>query len=239
MDIQKLANLIQGYSSAHYRDVCAALSALSDELDYTKAALSNDLMAAQNHDDFAKAREVIDMQESISELISKIKDILPVSVEETVNIEEDIERSSSNEYIDYSQYDMDDTVAYDIEDTPVTFKRPAAFSYKGRRYPVTKWKTMLSKLCDLLYKENPEIITGMVNEERQPGVRRVKMSKNKSDIHRPVKISGSDIWLETNRSASDIRVSILVLLDRYREPVDSVKVYFRRDYAALHAEDES
>jgi hypothetical protein len=162
-----------------------------------------------------------------------------VSVEETVNIEEDIERSSSNEYIDYSQYDMDDTVAYDIEDTPVTFKRPAAFSYKGRRYPVTKWKTMLSKLCDLLYKENPEIITGMVNEERQPGVRRVKMSKNKSDIHRPVKISGSDIWLETNRSASDIRVSILVLLDRYREPVDSVKVYFRRDYAALHAEDES
>jgi hypothetical protein len=57
-------------------------------------------------------------------------------------------------------------------------------------------------------------------------------------IHSPVKIAGSNIWLETNRSASDIRRSILVLLERYGEPVDSVKVYFRRDYAALHAEDD-
>jgi hypothetical protein len=133
---------------------------------------------------------------------------------------------------------MDDTVAYDIKDTPVTFKRPAAFSYKGKKYVVTKWKAMLSKLCELLYKENPQIIRGMVTEERQAGVRRVKMSENKSEIHSPVKIAGSNIWLETNRSASDIRRSILVLLERYGEPVDSVKVYFRRDYAALHAEDD-
>jgi hypothetical protein len=134
---------------------------------------------------------------------------------------------------------MDDSVAYDIKDTPVTFKRPAAFSYTGDRYTVASWKAMLLKLCDLLYKENPNIILNMVNEERQAGVRRVKMSRNKSDLLSPAKIPGSDIWLETHRSASAIRLSILVLLERYNKTTDSVKVYFRRDYAALHADDES
>ncbi len=65
------------------------------------------------------------------------------------------------------------------------------------------------------------------------------MSANKTDIHSPEKIAGSNIWIETNRSASDIRKSILVLLDRYGISTESVKVYFRRDYAALHADDDN
>lgn len=132
---------------------------------------------------------------------------------------------------------MDDTVAYDIKDTPVTFKRPAAFAYKGKRYTVTKWKTFLAKLCSILYKEDPSIIRAMANGVRQPGKKRVKMSVNKADIHSPVKIAGSDIWVETNRSAADIRRAILVLLDYYDIPTESVKVYFRRDYAAIHVDD--
>lgn len=134
---------------------------------------------------------------------------------------------------------MDDTVAYDIEDTPVTFKRLAAFSFHGKRYPVTKWKALLVKLCDILYKENPAIMREMSTEERQPGKKRVKMSTNKAEIHIPAKIAGSDIWVETNRSASDIRKSILVLPERYNVSSEHLKVYFRRDYAALHADDDS
>lgn len=63
------------------------------------------------------------------------------------------------------------------------------------------------------------------------------MSANKADIHSPEKIAGSNIWLETNRSAADIRKSILVLLERYGKTAESVKVYFRRDYVALHEDD--
>ena len=247
MELNRLGALLKQYSPAHFRDVCAALSSLSDELEYTKAALSEDLMKAQNRNDFPAAREILDTQEELSERISEIQRLLgEAGLEDIENVEPDTEAdgdtdagTSDGEHIDYSQYDMDDTVAYDIEDTPVTFKRPAAFSYKGKRYQVTKWKTMLVQLCNLLYKENPDIIKEMAVEERAPGRKRVKMSANKADIHSPEKIAGSNIWIETNRSASDIRKSILVLLDRYGISTESVKVYFRRDYAALHADDDN
>lgn len=108
---------------------------------------------------------------------------------------------------------------------------------KGKRYTVTKWKTFLAELCSILYKEDPSIIRAMANGVRQPGKKRVKMSVNKADINSPVKIAGSDIWVETRRSAADIRRAILILLDYYNIPTESVKVYFRRDYTAMHADD--
>ena len=240
MELQRLVELIKNYSPAHFKDVCGSLSSLSDELEYTKAALSKDLIAAQDNDNFPKAREILDVQEELSKKIALINKLLSDSgaeVEEhDVEISE-VESTDTARRPDYNLYDIDDTVAYDIEDTPVTFKRLAAFSYKGKRYPVTKWRSLLSKLCDILYKEDPSIIKAMTNEARQPGKKRVKMSINKADIHSPVKIDGSDIWVETNRSAADIRKSILVLLNRYGIPTESVKIYFRRDYAALHADD--
>jgi len=124
-----------------------------------------------------------------------------------------------------------------VNKTILSGKRPAAFSYKGKRYTVTKWKTFLAELCSILYKEDPSIIRAMANEVRQPGKKRVKMSVNKADINNPVKIAGSDIWVETRRSAADIRRAILILLDYYNIPTESVKVYFRRDYTAMHADD--
>lgn len=240
MELQRLADLIKKFSPAHFRDICASLGSLTDELEYTKAALSKDLMKAQNHDDFPRAREILDALEELSQRIADIKNLLPEDLEEAEEYDDGIstdESTDPTERPDYNLYDMDDTVAYDIEDTPVTFKRPAAFSYKGKRYPVTKWKTLLSKLCDLLYKEDPAILRAMTNEPRQAGKKRVKLSVNKADIHSPVQIAGSNIWVETNRSAADIRKSILILLERYGIPTESVKVYFRRDYAALHADD--
>lgn len=244
MELHRLADLIKTYSPAHFRDICAVLTSLNDELEYTKAMLSADLMSAQNQDDFPRAREILDVQEELSQRITDLRNLLAeYDVEEEVVEPDEIpsddeENSEPGERVDYSLYDMDDTVAYDIEDTPVTFKRPAAFSLNGKRYQVTKWKTMLVKLCDLLYKKDPAIIDGMVGEARQPGIRHVKMSQNKADIHSPQRIAGSNIWIETNRSAADIRKWILILLERYDLPTESVKVYFRRDYAALHADDE-
>lgn len=238
MKLQQLAELIKQYSPAHFRDVCASFGLLSDELEYTKTALSKDLMAAQKSNDFSKAREILDIQEELSQKIAIIQKLLSESEMEEEELDaEEAEELEASERPDYSLYDMDDTVAYDIKDTPVTFKRPAAFSYRGKRYTVTKWKTFLAKLCSILYKEDPSIIRAMANGVRQPGKKRVKMSVNKSDIHSPVKVAGSDIWVETNRSAADIRRAILILLDYYNIPTESVKVYFRRDYGAMHVDD--
>lgn len=249
MELQRLAELIRKYAPAHFRDVSAALGAFSDELEYTKAALSHDLMQAQRHDDFFSAREILDVQEELTRRVALIQNILSEAGAETEEAAVDVtaeempaEDNFTGENLaerpDYSLYAMDATVAYDIENTPVTFKRLAAFSYKERRFAVTTWRSLLSQICDILYMENPQIIRNMMREPRRADRKRVKMSMDKSVIHSPVRIADSDIWLETNRSAADIRKSILVLLKRYGIPTEEVKVYFRRDYATLHADDD-
>ncbi len=244
MEIQRLAELLKQYAPAHFNEVCMTLDSLSNELEYAKMAMSRDLMNAQNHDDYVKAREILDAQEALSQESSNIQELLHKAgfrndeqiIEAMVEAETD--SGESIERPDYNLYNMDDTVAYDIEDTEVTFKRPAAFSYKGKRYAVVTWKNLLSKLCDELFKVSPETMRSILSEERQPGKYRVKMSTNKSDLRVPVRITGSDIWIETNMSASDTRKTIIVLLNRYGIPTESVKVFFRRDLAALHVPHE-
>lgn len=167
MKLQRLAELIKQYSPVHFRDICASFSLLSDELEYTKTALSKELMAAQKSNDFSKAREILDIQEELSQKIAIIQKLLSESEMEEAELDaEEAEELEASERPDYSLYDMDDTVAYDIKDTPVTFKRPAAFSYKGKRYNVTKWKAFLAELCSILYKEDPSIIQAMANGVR-------------------------------------------------------------------------
>ncbi len=66
MELQRLADLIKKYSPAHFRDICASFGSLTDEIEYTKAALSKDLMKVQNHDDFPRMREILDALEELS-----------------------------------------------------------------------------------------------------------------------------------------------------------------------------
>lgn len=227
----------------HFKDICGAVDLLSEELEHTKAALSKDLIAAQSGDDYALAREILDVQEKLSHCILSIRKFLEENDPEDFREGVD-ERTDEPELVqaeinhpDYSQYDTDDTIAYDIENTLVTYKRPAAFSLNGKRYAATNWKTLYSNLCGLLYKINPAILSDILNGVNMSGKNKVRMSLNKEEIRNPAKIAGSDIWLETNKSAANIRSSILYLLGRYGIPANRVKVYFRRDYASLHEDD--
>ncbi len=240
MELDKLTLLVKRQSPMHFRDICAALEVFSDELMYTKAALSNDLVKAQNRDNYALAREILDAQEALTEYMSSINNFLEQYMENEQDTDDDADPGkeyAQEEKIDYSLYDMDDKVAYPLKDTPVTFKRPAGFSLSGVLYKVSTWRMMLSQTCNVLYKKDPKIILEMAAEKRERGKRQVKMSRNKNDIHSPVLIKGSDIWVETNRSASEIRRMMITLFERYKISVDDVKVYFSRDYTELHKND--
>lgn len=247
MELPELGDLLKTYTPAHFRDICASLNSLRNELEYTKSALSSNLMAAQNRDNFSKAREILNIQEELSQRIAAINELLSKAGSDAaakslkvnlINDSDSFPVSSSGEAVDYTQYSVDDTVAYDIEDADVTFKRPAAFSFKGKRFVVTTWKSLYVRICGILYKENPKVLHSMINESKRPGQPRIKMSLNKADLHSPARIDESNIWVETNRSAENIRKLILTLLVCYRIPTSDVKVYFRRDYAALHADKE-
>lgn len=255
MDMEQLTVFVRNNMPAHYRDICTSLKSLTDELEYTKIGLSNMLISSQNRDDYLKAHEIIDAQEALAKCISEINDFLNEigadNFDSLVNAEAEKDEFfsqqtevqnnavSSKERIDYRLFETDDTVAYSITDTPVTFKRPSAFSLNDRKYQATTWKDMLVRLCGLLYKKDANTICDMVGEKRRHGQRRVRMSFESADLNSPMLIPGSNIWVETRRSAKDIRKSILVLLERYSISPDNMKVYFNKDFTALHAKENA
>jgi hypothetical protein len=238
MEINQLTELLKTEAPAHLKEICTTLRDLSNKMEYVKYALSNNLLAAQNQDDFSKAHKIIDAQEELTMRIDKIQQYLEYAdIEETESeTTKDVQQKSSvlGDRIDYSQYNTDDTVAFPLADASVTFKKPAAFTFERKRYAVTNWKEMLVKLCNILYSKNPQIIREMMNEKRQLGKVGVKMSTNKENIHSPVRIADSNIWIETNRSAADIQKKMLAILEIYELPLDSVLFFFRRDYTVLH-----
>lgn len=235
MDHQKLADLLRLYAPKQFVDAYTSIELLSEELEEAKEALTTALMEAQSQDDYQKAHEILDMKEGLTAIIHDIQAFLSGLGEAVEEAEQVIsENEEPQERRDYSLYGVDDTVAYDIADTQVTFKRPAAYTFCGTRYQVNNWKSLLCGLCGKLYAKDPSILRAMVDEPRQHGIARVKLSLVPTDLIRPVKIPESEIWVETNRSASDIRKNVLTLLERYGIPSDLFKVYFRRDYSALH-----
>lgn len=113
MELNRLAELIKTYSSVHLRDICAALTYLTDEMEHTKAALSADLMSAQNQYDFSRARGILNVQEELSQRISDMHRLLAgCGIEDE---REDAEDTTSDdecstepeEHSDYSLYDND------------------------------------------------------------------------------------------------------------------------------------
>lgn len=91
METDHLAKLLRQKTPAHFRDICGALSMLGEELEYTKAALSNDLMTAQNNDDYVAAREILDAQEEILHKVSAIHKFLKdYEDDDSAEVEQDV-----------------------------------------------------------------------------------------------------------------------------------------------------
>lgn len=80
-------------------------------------------------------------------------------------------------------------------------KRIIAFQFKGMKYPVKTWKEMLIKIAEILYtfhKGEFDKVFSLV------GTHRVYFSRNPKGMREPRRISGSDIFIETNLSANFI-----------------------------------
>ena len=143
-------------------------------------------------------------------LISDLKKYLGINKNDNTNDAKDLKKAEG---------------AYDIDKAPVTFNRPVSFSIESEYYSVRSWKTLLQRMCSVLYEKNPEIIENIVDNPNTKMKYKVSMSRNKEDMLRPYEVFGSDIWVETNRNASDIRKMILSLLDLYEISPKNVKVY--------------
>lgn len=230
--VQKLEQAVP----SHLQDLFAAISLVSNELEYTKTAIDKNMQNAINMNDYKTIHELLEVSETLHKTKSKIDEFISeYGSEEMVETDFnfDNEAEQHNDGINYDAYRVDETVSYDLF-TSITFKRPAAFSFKNGKYNVATWNGMLIKVCGLLYQEDSNIFNGFVNDKSLQGKRKARFSLDKNQLRKPIKIKGTSVYIETNLSANDIRKTILAMLDKFGISSDSIKIYLSKDLTALH-----
>lgn len=237
MEYTDILQKLEQVAPSHLQDLIAAISLVSNELEYTKTAVDKNIQNAINQNDYKAVRELLEISEALHENKTKIDVFIEAhsAEEEMLEIEDvvDIDDEQHNKGINYNAYRVDETVSYDLF-TPITFKRPAAFSFKDNKYNVDTWNGMLVKICGLLNKEDSNIFKGFVNDKSLQGKRKARFSIDNKQLRKPIKVKGSDVYIETNLSANDIRKTILAMLDKFSISSDAVKLYLAKDLTALH-----
>lgn len=230
--IKKLEQVVP----SHLQDLIAAICLVSSELEYTKTAIDKNIQNAINQNDYNTVRELLEISEELHNQKIKIDGFIEEqNIEDTVETEDVIESDEDqhNNGVDYDAYRVDETVSYDLF-TPITFKRPAAFSFKESKYNVATWNGMLVKICGLLNQEDSNIFEEFVNDKSMQGKRKARFALEKNQLRKGIKVKGSDVYIETNLSANDIRKTILAMLDKFSISSDAVKLYLAKDLTALH-----
>ena len=230
--IKKLEQVVP----SHLQDLIAAICLVSSELEYTKTAIDKNIQNAINQNDYNTVRELLEISKELHNQKIKIDGFIEEqNIEDTVETEDVIESDEDqhNNGVDYDAYRVDETVSYDLF-TPITFKRPAAFSFKESKYNVATWNGMLVKICGLLNQEDSNIFEEFVNDKSMQGKRKARFALEKNQLRKGIKVKGSDVYIETNLSANDIRKTILAMLDKFSISSDAVKLYLAKDLTALH-----
>lgn len=138
--------------------------------------------------------------------------------------------------INYEKYRIDETIPYALT-TDFRYTKPAAFSLDGIRYPARMWKQLLVTTCELLNKKSNKIFEEFLEDKFMQGKTRKYFSKNEKELWNPEEIKGTDIFIETNLCANDIRNMVLKMLDKYRIPYADFEVYLSKDLRPLHKEE--
>ncbi len=243
MDYERVLAGLKEIAPAHCKDLLDALEFVAQEFENSRAIIDRECQRATMQNRYQDARKLLAIseelhveQETMYSLIQRFRDVAaePMEVDSSQVASEDT--AVEREYVDYDAYRVDETVAYDLQSTELTFTRPAAISFKGAKRNAETWKQALLISCTFLKKENPTLFHNLIDREPAPG-RRPYFTKNKASLRSPGKIPGTTVYVETNRSAENVKQLMLKLLELFGVPQTAIKIYLARDYTSLHESD--
>jgi hypothetical protein len=237
MEYNEIVKMLKEVAPSHLQDLLAAIGLVADEIEYSKAAVDKNLQNAINRNEYGSVHKLLELSEALHNNKQTLESFLEEHSAEEMEVGEDdlISDNEHAERVDYDSYRVDESVEYDLFSL-VTFKRPAAFSFKGKEYNVSTWSRMLISLCELLYEEDNAVFKGFVEDRSMQGKRKPRFTTQKETLRKPVQIKNSNVYIETNLSANDIRKTALAMLDKYGISSDAVKIYLCKDLTTLHEE---
>lgn len=239
---REVASILQETIPSQFQDLLASVSLVNNEIEHSKAALDKTVQKAISRNEYDTARKLMSTSEALHHFSENIVDFLNQYKTEDPDSKEfellsDKQNSCSTNRVDYDAYRVDETVAHDLF-SPVTHRRPAAFSFKGEKYNVSTWCGMLISFCELLYDLDQGKFNALLYDKKFRGKKRLKLSRQKERMRKGAEIKDSGIYVETNLSANDIRELIAVMLNAYGISYDAVKFYLSKDLSVLHTDEE-
>lgn len=157
-------------------------------------------------------------------------------------IEEDEECEDdelADEKTDYSQYLVDNTIAYPVSKN-LENTTPYSFSFMGETYRVSNYLQIWVKLCELLYERNKQIFEKIAVTHSLAGRKKAyivfKGDVIAQNIIKPIPFLDTDIILESNTSTIQKCNIILKMLSIYKISDSAVKVYLESDRRPKHGQ---
>jgi len=115
------------------------------------------------------------------------------------------------------------TVHRDADDP--TYRSPISVTLYGRTVPVQSWKEAYVMLCSILRNGMPDRFDERAEQFR--GTTRAYLSKESVNMLRPVRLPGSNLWIETNLSARAIVSNWERLLRLLEVPLSEYRIETR------------
>lgn len=251
--MDKLIEFLQNEVPSNAEDLINSINTTLKIIEQTRTALSsNYITIAENY--FKNASiEIINYfqnaQERLEDLEGKLYSFLRNDIEIDLNkigndilIDEneagDIAEDEAEEAeelegkIDYKKYLVDNKKPYplssDLENTT-----PYSFSFKGEAMEVKSYKDMWLKLCEILYNTDSDKFKEIAIWHQIRGRKKsyivYKSDKIAKNINNPLRFLNTSIILEGATSTTQKIKIIRQMLDIYKIPYSSIKVFLKSD----------
>lgn len=238
--MQKLIEFLLKETPGHAKEIQSDIGLLLSSIENTQSAIEG-MMPAIDKGDYAKIGEYYSMAHRMGKLreqIAEIEEYFGVKESIPQEDEEELKDLPIMEKKDYDACRVDETVAHGLFEN-YTHKRPVAFTLEGNRYSARDWKQVLRMICELLNQKDSKIFDSFVRDKEMQGSTRTYFAYTDDRMYNGKKVSGSNVYIETNHNANGICSIIANMLERYNIPVTSVQFYLRSDYTPLHIDEEN
>lgn len=238
--MQKLIEFLLRETPGHAKEIQSDIGLLLSSIENTQSAIEG-MMPSIDKGDYAKIGEYYSMAHKMGNLREQLAEMEQYfGIEEPMpqEDEEELRDLPNIEKKDYDACRVDESVAHGLFEN-YTYKRPVAFTLEGNRYSARDWKQILRMICELLNQKDSNIFDSFVRDKDMQGSTRTYFAYTDNRMYNGKKVSGSNVYVETNHNANGICSIIANMLERYNIPVTSVKIYLRSDYTPLHVDEEN
>lgn len=236
-NMDKLIEFLLRETPSHAKELQSDLGLLSSSIENTQSAIEG--MMQTLDDDYSKIGEYYTMSRRLKKLNDELSELEKLFGTKNAQEQEDddelniIQKSTQTNYSDYK---VDESVSHGLFEN-YTHKRPVAFSLEENRYSARDWKQVLRIVCEVLNQKDSKLFDSFVRDKDMQGSTRIYFAYTNDRMYDGKRVSGSNVYIETNHNANGICSIITNMLEKYNIPVTSMHIYLRSDYTPLHSDE--